>query len=104
MVKQPFDVNRDLGVPKVDWDKVDTRPDGPRLYPSELVEAAILQDIADSLGEAIPSQNGQAKLDKEVMKELTGNAIFGSQPKPLEEPIGETPKFNPVTQQFELPE
>lgn len=107
MPKEPFDVNRDLGVPPVDWNKVTSIGcEGPKRYPSESLEVIPEQSHILLNGKEVPFTfvDGQLELDKQVIKDLTGQAIFGSQPKPLEEPLGETPKFNPVTQQFELPE
>lgn len=111
MSKQPFDVNRDLGVPKVDWNKVTSIGcDGPKRYPSELLETPTGEQLAmaspNGMPPGIPDEPAGRPWD--VKRPGDGVYVDGGfehlQPKALEEPIGETPKFNPVTQQFELPE
>ncbi len=139
-----FDVNKDLGVAPVDWDKVDLRKEGPTLYPSEVtpphlkpleafqqaaeIEANTpVQAIGGAFVQAEPIRVGgtidaemelataKAPMSEEELAAI--RSMVRSQPalgslfpglelpaSTLEGPVGPTPKFNPTTQQWELPE
>lgn len=106
-MEKKFDVNRDLGVESVDWDKVDTdtKRQPPR-YPSELNPQPIdkeepmppgitWQDIANETG-LPPAVAG-----------LGVGTFCPPVPDPLDAPL-QAPeekgaKYNPRTQKFELP-
>lgn len=112
MPKEPFDVNRDLGVPPVDWNKVTSIGcEGPKRYPTELTEITPEFRAAAEIEANTPITITKT-IEMDWVNEVRKTAIEFSEKakaaeealKPLEEPLGETPKFNPVTQQFELPE
>ena len=95
-MEKKFDVNRDLGVEPVDWDKVDTDPKRqPPRYPSELNPQPIDQD--DKMPPGITWQDIANETG------LPPAVALNPLDAPLQAPEEKGAKYNPRTQKFELP-
>lgn len=132
-MKYKFDIQKDGGVEPVNWDKINLPRSGPTRYPGEpqpdqeakCLEAykngdsRPLKDYLDELKARVPivtETNGVKTLDYGVLPippvtslpcpvlDAALDHIAEDAAQRLQEPVGPTPKFNPTSKAWEMPE
>lgn len=126
-MKYKFDIQKDGGVEPVDWDKIDLPRSGPTRYPGEESPAkaeafkawehavcsdpALFEEFLEQRGIVIPPLPAGIQELIEAAEEFNGFVTKPCNPpeveeavKLLQEPVGPTPKFNPTSKAWEMPD